>query len=182
VRGGRRDRHRKSAQPRHSDASKINSSARYGHSLVTSSTLRSASAASTQDREQFRRNDDFDAARDPRLPSDQAGSFEREHHLVDGWRTDPEVPLQVRFGRRSAEDARIGIDEGQILTLLWREAWYSGRGRHRQLVDRALRGAGDSRSSSSSVRRWRSPSREARRRSIEACEVDPDRETAGAAS
>jgi hypothetical protein len=52
--------------------------------------------------------------------------------------------------------------------LLWREAWY--RGRHRQLVDRALRGAGDSRSSSSSsVRRWRSPSREARRRSIEEC-------------
>jgi hypothetical protein len=88
------------------------------------------------------------------------------------WWTDgglTEVPLQVRFGRGSAEDARIGIDEGQILTLLWREAWYSGRGRHRQLVDRALRGAGDSRSSSSSVRRWRSPSREARRRSIEAC-------------
>jgi hypothetical protein len=126
-------------------------------------------AVPTQDREQFRRNDDFDASRDPRLPSDQAGSFEREHHLVDGWRTNPEVPLQVRFGRRSADDARIGIDEGQILTLLWREAWYSGRGRHRQLVDRALRGAGDSRSSSSSLRRWRSPSRDARKRSIEAC-------------
>jgi hypothetical protein len=29
---------------------------------------------------------------------------------VDGWRTDPEVPLQVRFGRGSAEDARIGWD------------------------------------------------------------------------
>jgi hypothetical protein len=85
----------------------------------------------------------------PGCPRIRPGSFERDHHLVNGWRTDPEVPLQVRFGTRSAEDARIGIDEGQILTLLWREAWYSGRGRHRQLVDRALRGGGDSRSSSS---------------------------------
>jgi len=56
---------------------------------------------------------------------------------VDGWRTDPEVPLQVRFGRGSADDARIGIDEGQILTLLWREACCRGR-HHDKAVQRPI--------------------------------------------
>jgi len=43
---------------------------------------------------------------------------------------DAEVSLQIGFGGRSAEHARIGIDEGQILTLLGRDAWNTGRRRH----------------------------------------------------
>ena len=37
---------------------------------------------------------------------------------MDGGRADTEVPLQISFGGRPAEHARIDIDEGQILTLL----------------------------------------------------------------
>jgi hypothetical protein len=55
------------------------------------------------------------------LPSDEAGAFEREHHLVNGWRGDAEVALHVGFGRRATEDAPIGVDEGQILTLFFGE-------------------------------------------------------------
>jgi len=33
-----------------------------------------------------------------------------------------EVALQVGFGRRPSEHQRIGVDEGQILTLLVAEA------------------------------------------------------------
>ena len=44
---------------------------------------------------------------------------------------DAEVPLQICFSGRPAEHARISIDEGQILTLLGRKGWTSGRRRHR---------------------------------------------------
>jgi hypothetical protein len=64
---------------------------------------------------------------------DQPGSFEGEDHLVDGWRTDTEMSLQVSFSRRPAEDAPICVDEGQILTLLRRETW-GRRRRHRYIV------------------------------------------------
>lgn len=76
---------------------------------------------SAQHRKQFGSDKDFDAARDARLPPDQPSSFESEHHLVDRGRTNAKVPLEIGFGGRSAEDARIGIDERQTLTLLWRE-------------------------------------------------------------
>ena len=76
---------------------------------------------SAQHRKQFGSDKDFDAARNAGLPPDQPSSFESEHHLVDRGRTDAKVPLEIGFGGRSAEDARIGIDERQILTLLWRE-------------------------------------------------------------
>ena len=49
---------------------------------------------------------------------DQAGAIEIENHLVDGWRGDPKVPLHVGFGGGTAEDAAVGMDEGQILALL----------------------------------------------------------------
>jgi len=90
--------------------------------------MRLVPPGSTQDREYFRRNEDFDAARDTRLSPDQPGSFEGQHHLVDRGRADAEMPLKVSFGRRPAEDARICINEGQILTLLGRERWNGGRG------------------------------------------------------
>ena len=62
---------------------------------------------------------------------DQSVPLKGEHHLVDGGRADPEVPLQICFSGRPAEHAVISIDEGQILTLLRRKGWYSGRRRHR---------------------------------------------------
>jgi hypothetical protein len=43
------------------------------------------------------------------------------------------LPLKVSLGRRPAEDARICVDEGQILTLLRRETW-GRRRRHRYIV------------------------------------------------
>ena len=59
---------------------------------------------------------------DAGLAADEAGAFEGEHHLVDGRRGDAEVPLHVGFGGRAAMHARVGVDEGQILTLLVGEA------------------------------------------------------------
>jgi hypothetical protein len=43
------------------------------------------------------------------------------------------MPLKGSLGRRPAEDARICVDEGQILTLLRRETW-GRRSRHRYIV------------------------------------------------
>ena len=43
------------------------------------------------------------------------------------------MPLKVSLGRRTSEDARICVDEGQILTLLRRETWGRLR-RHRYIV------------------------------------------------
>ena len=54
----------------------------------------------------------------PRGPSDEAGAFEGEHHLVHAGCRDLEVPLHVGFRRRLAEDTTVGVDEGQVLTLL----------------------------------------------------------------
>jgi len=39
--------------------------------------------------------------------------------LVDRGRADTEVALHVGFGGRASEDARIGVDEGQVLALLF---------------------------------------------------------------
>ena len=72
----------------------------------------------------------FDASSDARFSSDQFFTFEGEHHLVDGWRADTEVPLQIGLGRSAAEDAGIGMDEGQILALLGGEARSRGQGIH----------------------------------------------------
>ena len=41
---------------------------------------------------------------------------------------DAEVSLQICFSGRPAEHARIGVDEGQILTLLGRKGWNGRRG------------------------------------------------------
>ena len=58
----------------------------------------------------------------PEQPPNQAISFEGKDHLVDrGW-ADAEVALHVGFGGRASEHARIGVDEGQILALLFGEA------------------------------------------------------------
>jgi hypothetical protein len=51
------------------------------------------------------------------LSFDQAGFFEGEHHLVDGGSGDVEVAPHVGFRRRSAVDAGVSPDEGEILAL-----------------------------------------------------------------
>jgi transposase len=53
---------------------------------------------------------------------DQPGALEGKNHLVDRWRADAEVALQIGFGRRPAEHLRVGMDEGEILPLLGGEA------------------------------------------------------------
>ena len=66
-----------------------------------------------------------DAARLARGSPNEAEFLEFEHHLMDGWRRDTEVALHVGFGRRLTVQALVGVDEGQILALLFSEA-----GRH----------------------------------------------------
>ncbi len=57
-----------------------------------------------------------------RATSDKASSLDGEDHLMNrGW-ADAEVALHVGLGRRLSEHARIGVDEGQILALLFGEA------------------------------------------------------------
>ena len=65
----------------------------------------------------------FDAADDSRLSSDESGSFERQHHLVNGRRADAKILLHVGFGRRAAVQARVEVDKRQVLTLLGREGF-----------------------------------------------------------
>ncbi len=56
------------------------------------------------------------------LSSDEALSFEGEDHLMDAWRRDLEVALHVGLGGRSFVDAAVGVDEGEVLALLFGEA------------------------------------------------------------
>ena len=67
-------------------------------------------------------NEDLDASGDAGLAADETISFERHDHLVDRWRADLEVALHVGFGWRAPEHVRIGVDESQVLALLFGEA------------------------------------------------------------
>lgn len=64
----------------------------------------------------------LDAAWYSGLTPDQACALQRQNHLMDGRRRDAEAVLDVGFGGGPEVDARVGVDEGQILTLLGREA------------------------------------------------------------
>lgn len=55
----------------------------------------------------------MDASGNTGLSADETGALEGEDHLVDGGRSDPEVMLDVGFGRWAAEDAAIGIDKAR---------------------------------------------------------------------
>ena len=68
-------------------------------------------------------NQDLDTARCPRQPFDEAGSLEREHHLVNRRRADAKILLHVRFRRGSAVQPRIEVDEGKVLPLFGREGF-----------------------------------------------------------
>ena len=53
----------------------------------------------------------------------------RVHHLVDRRRRHEEVAMHVGFHRGLPEHARIDVDEGEILALLFGEAKLAGVGR-----------------------------------------------------
>jgi hypothetical protein len=67
-------------------------------------------------------DEQFDAARDAGLPSDQGQALESGDHLVDGWGGNVEVSLHVGFGRWASVDLGVGPDEGEVLALFVGEA------------------------------------------------------------
>ena len=71
-------------------------------------------------------DEQFDAAGDTRSASDQSNSLEVQHHLVDRRRRDLEMTSQVGLGGRTAHHQRIGMDECQVLALLFGEAMRAG--------------------------------------------------------
>ena len=70
----------------------------------------------------FRSHEDLNASCDAWLAANQAVSFEGDDHLVHRGRGDLKVALHVGLGGRATEDARVGVDEGQVLPLLFGEA------------------------------------------------------------
>jgi hypothetical protein len=76
-----------------------------------------------EDWQGFRGDEQFDASGDAGLTADQPGAFERDDHLVDRWRADPKVALQVGFGGRASKHVRVSVDEGQVLALRFGEAF-----------------------------------------------------------
>lgn len=70
----------------------------------------------------FRSNEDLDASGDAGLMPNKAISFERHDHLVDRGRADLKVALHVGLGGWASEHVRVGVDESQILALLFGEA------------------------------------------------------------
>ena len=79
----------------------------------------------TEDREVLGLDQKLDAAWDAGDPPDEVGALEGEHHLMDAGWGDLEVPLDVGFGGRLAEDTSVSVDKGQVLALLdgERESW-----------------------------------------------------------
>jgi hypothetical protein len=63
-----------------------------------------------------------DATGDAWLTSNEAISFERDDHLVDRGRADLKVALHIGLGGRVSEHVPVGVDESQILALLFGEA------------------------------------------------------------
>ena len=64
----------------------------------------------------------MDASGDAGLTANEAVSFERHDHLVDRGRADLKVALHIGLRGWASEDVRVGVDEGQLLTLLFGEA------------------------------------------------------------
>ena len=53
----------------------------------------------------------------------EARPFARQHHLVNRWWPDAEVFLRFGFGRRTAVQAFVRVEIGQVLALLGREVF-----------------------------------------------------------
>jgi hypothetical protein len=64
----------------------------------------------------------LDASGDAGLTPNEAVSFERHDRLVDrGW-ADLKVALHIGFRGQASEHVRVGVDESQVVTLLFGEA------------------------------------------------------------
>ena len=74
----------------------------------------------------LRSDKEFDASWDTRLAPYEAISFERHDHLVNRGRSDLEMALHVGFGGWTAKHMRVGVDESQVLALLFGEAGRAG--------------------------------------------------------
>ena len=74
----------------------------------------------------FRSNEDLDASGDAGLTPNEAISFEGHDHLVDRRRADLKVALHVGLCGWASEHVRVGVDEGQVLALLFGEAARAG--------------------------------------------------------
>jgi hypothetical protein len=64
----------------------------------------------------------LDASGDAWLTANESISLERDDHLVDRGRADLKVALHVGLGGWAPEYVRVGLDEIQILALLFGEA------------------------------------------------------------
>ena len=71
-------------------------------------------------------NEELDASGDAGLTANEAISFERHDHLVNRWRADLKVALHVGLGGWAPEHVRVGVDESQVLALLFGEAVSAG--------------------------------------------------------
>jgi hypothetical protein len=78
-------------------------------------------SSSTEDWEVLGLDKKLDAAGGAGGAPDEADAFESEHHLMHAGRRDLEVTLHVSFRGRSAKDPAVGVDEGEVLTLLLSE-------------------------------------------------------------
>jgi len=68
----------------------------------------------------------LDASCDAGLTPNQAILFERHDHLMHRGRADLKVALHISLGGRASKHVRIGVDESQVLALLFGEAWRAG--------------------------------------------------------
>ena len=71
----------------------------------------------------FRSNEDLDASCDAGSTANETISFERHDHLVDRGRADLKVAsLHVGLGGWTPEHVGIGVDESQVVALLFGKA------------------------------------------------------------
>ncbi len=68
------------------------------------------------------RDEDLNGSRFSGLSCDKALAFEGENHLVDGGRRDLEMAALIGLGGWPFVDRRIGVNEGEILALLFAES------------------------------------------------------------
>src|SRR5213594_760488 len=67
------------------------------------------------------RDQDLERPRLSGCPSDESTPLQCKHHLVHRWRAHPEVPRHVRLRRRHAVELGVRGQEGQVLSLSFRE-------------------------------------------------------------
>ena len=56
------------------------------------------------------------------LTADESVLLKRDDHLMDRGRADLKMALHVGLGGRASEHVRVGVDESQVLALLFSEA------------------------------------------------------------